>query len=99
MREQFPLQQEVTFELARDVGIRHPQVSGSFQVMSSNFLVNSFDPALPKFVLQAKYAKDLSDPRTVEKLELEQRYWEHKNVPWFLVTEKEISRTASQNIE
>ncbi|WP_320007645.1 TnsA endonuclease N-terminal domain-containing protein [Maridesulfovibrio sp.] len=99
IREQFPLQQEVTLELARDVGIRHPQVSESCQVMSSDFLVNSSDPALPKFVLQAKYAKDLSDPRTVEKLELEQRYWEYKNVPWRIITEKEISRTASQNIE
>lgn len=67
--------------------------------MSSDFLVNSSDSDLPKFVLQAKYTKDLSDPRTVEKLELERRYWEYKEVPWFLVTEKDISRTAFQNIE
>lgn len=99
IREQFPLQQELTFELAKDAGIRHPQVSGTNQVMSSDFLVNSSDPALPKFVLQVKYTKDLSDPRTVEKLELERRYWAYKEVPWFLVTEKEISSAVFQNIE
>lgn len=99
IREQFPLQQELTLELAKDAGIRHPQVSGTFQVMSSDFLVNSSDPALPKFVLQAKFAKDLSEPRTVEKLELERRYWTYKEVPWFLVTEKEISSTVFQNLE
>ena len=99
IREQFPLQQELTFELAKDAGIRHPQVSGIFQVMSSDFLVNSSDSTLSKFVLQAKYTKDLRDPRAVEKLELERRYWAHKEVPWFLVTEKEISNTVFQNIE
>lgn len=99
IREQFPLQQEVTLELAKDASIRHPQVSGTIQVMSSDFLVNSSDPNLPKFALQVKYTKDLSDPRTVEKLELERRYWVHKEVPWFLVTEKEISNTVFQNIE
>lgn len=93
------MQQELTLELAKDAGIRHPQVSGTNQVISSDFLVNSSDPVLPKFVLQVKYAKDLSDPRTVEKLELERRYWLYKEVPWFLVTEKEISSTVFQNIE
>ncbi|WP_320173979.1 TnsA endonuclease C-terminal domain-containing protein [Maridesulfovibrio sp.] len=85
--------------MAKKSGIRHPQVSGIFQVMSSDFLVNSSDSTLSKFVLQAKYTKDLSDPRAVEKLELERRYWAHKEVPWFLVTEKEISNTVFQNIE
>ncbi len=99
IREQFPLQQEVTLELAKEAGIRHPQVAGIFQVMSSDFLVNSSDSIRPRFVLQAKYAKDLNDPRTVEKLELERRYWVYKGVPWRIVTEKDISSTAFQNIE
>ncbi|WP_291329386.1 TnsA endonuclease N-terminal domain-containing protein [Desulfovibrio sp. UCD-KL4C] len=80
IREQFPLQQGVTLELAKEASIRHPQVSGTLQVMSSDFLVNSSDSTRPKFVLQVKYAKDLSDPRTVEKLELERRYWAYKEV-------------------
>jgi hypothetical protein len=99
IREQFPLQQEVTLALARDAGIRHPQVSGNMQVMSSDFLVNSSNHDLPKFVLQVKYSESLLDPRTIEKLELERRYWVHKEVPWFLITEKEISKTVFQNIE
>ncbi|XPV76678.1 MAG: TnsA endonuclease N-terminal domain-containing protein [Desulfovibrio sp.] len=99
IREQFPLQQQVTLELAQEAGIKHPRVAGTFQVMSSDFLVDSSSPDLPKFVLQAKYTKDLNNPRTVEKLELERRYWAHKSIPWRIVTEKEISATVFQNIE
>lgn len=99
IREQFPLQQEVTRELAIEAGLKHPAIAGNLQVMSSDFLVNSSDPELPKFVLQAKYTDALNDPRTVEKLELERRYWAYKGVPWFLITDKEISTNSFQNIE
>lgn len=58
--------------------------------MSTDFLVNSSSKIQPKFAIQAKYTKDLKDPRTVEKLEIERRYWLLKKIPWFLVIEKEI---------
>ena len=98
IREQFPLRLEDTQTLAKKAGIKHPQVQGINQIMSSDFLVNTGDPSRPKFALQAKYAKDLQDARTVEKLELERRYWESKSVPWKIVTEKEISPIVFQNI-
>lgn len=90
IREQFLLRLEETQALAVDAGIKHPQVQGIDQIMSSDFLVNTTDRKYSKFALQAKYAKDLNDPRTVEKLELERRYWQSKDVPWQIVTEKEI---------
>lgn len=98
IREQFPLRFEDTKALAIDAGIKHPQVQGIDQIMSSDFLVNTNDPNCPKFALQAKYAKDLGDPRTVEKLELERRYWRSKAVPWQIVTEQEIPLVVFQNI-
>ena len=99
IREQFPLQRQLTVDLAKEVSVKHPESSGILQVMSSDFLINSADPDLPKFVLQAKYTSALNDPRTIEKLELERRYWAYKEVPWFLVTERNISSIAFQNIE
>tara|TARA_R110002074_G_scaffold373069_2_gene548830 strand:+ start:87257 stop:88084 length:828 start_codon:yes stop_codon:yes gene_type:complete len=98
IREQFPLQLEVTLKLAKEAGIVHPANAGVMQYMSSDFLVNAHNSEQPKFVLQAKYTEALSDPRTVEKLELERRYWVKKEVDWLLITEQDIPITVFQNI-
>ena len=98
IREQFPLQLEVTLEIAKDAGIAHPADAGIVQYMSSDFLVNTLNPEKSKFSLQAKYTNALSDPRIIEKLELERRYWIQKEVPWFLITEQDITSTVFQNI-
>lgn len=98
IREQFPLRFEDTKALALESGIDHPSVRGVLQVMSSDFLVNTTDASQPKFALQAKYAEALSDTRTIEKLELERRYWLQKGVPWWLITEKDIPSVVTQNI-
>lgn len=98
IREQFPLRLEDTKALADETGIEHPNFQGTSQIMSSDFLVNTSDSLRPKFVLQAKYAEALQDPRTIEKLELERRYWLQKDVPWMLVTEQDIPKVVFQNI-
>ncbi|MFQ2394188.1 TnsA endonuclease N-terminal domain-containing protein [Aeromonas dhakensis] len=49
--------------------------------------------------LQAKYSTDLEKPEVIERLELERRYWEEKEISWAIVTEREISRTAFANIQ
>lgn len=99
IREQFPLEIDTTLDIARDSGIDHPSLSGVKQYMSSDFLVNSRDPEQPKFVLQAKFAEALNDARTIEKLELERRYWQLKEVPWYLITERDIPQTIIKNIK
>jgi len=98
IREQFPLERDITSRLAVDNGISHPAISGVKQYMSSDFLVNTNDLERPKFVLQAKYADALNDPRTIEKLEIERRYWLEKDIPWHIVTEKEIPGVVVKNI-
>lgn len=98
IREQFPLDIEVTNEIAKQAGIDHPSVSGVQQYMSSDFLINSKDSSQPKFAIQAKYSEALNNARTVEKLELERRYWKSKGVPWFLITEREIPSIVFKNI-
>jgi hypothetical protein len=99
IREQFPLRLEDTQAIALEAGIKHPQMQGIDQIMSSDFLVNTNLSDHPKFSLQALYAQDLQDPRTVEKLELERRYWKSKSVPWKIVTEKDIPQIVFQNIK
>jgi len=99
IREQFPLQINLTREIAEKHGIPHPAMSGVPQYMSSDFLVDTSRSDEPRFALQAKYSSELQKPRVIEKLELERRYWEHKGVPWRLITEKEIPSTVVANIK
>ncbi len=99
VREQFPLQIDVTRQLSIDAGIKHPNISGNEMYMSTDFLVDSTSKSEPKFALQAKYANTINDSRTVEKLELERQYWKTKSVPWYLITEREIPEIILKNIQ
>jgi len=98
IREQFPLRRDETIILCEDAGIKHPNVSGVRQVMSSDFLVNSNNHSCPQFAIQAKYVESLNDRRTIEKLEIERRYWARKSVPWKVITEQDIPSAVFNNI-
>ena len=99
IREQFPLNRDDTLCISKEEQLWHPSQGGVNLVMSSDFLVNSTSKDQPKFAIQAKYSEALKDPRTIEKLEIERRYWQLKKVPFFLVTEKEIDKVVVSNIE
>lgn len=99
IREQFALERDTTRRLAAEAGIKHSNMSGVDQYMSSDFLVDSTNEQEPRFVWQAKYASALGDARTVEKLEVERRYWVEKEYPFYLVTEREIPSVVFKNIQ
>ncbi len=99
IREQYPLQRDNTVTLAAEAGICHPEMGGVNQVMTSDFLVDSPSWTHRKFAIQVKYASDVNDARTVEKLELERRYWKTLNIPWFLITDRDVSKDAVANIK
>ena len=99
VREQFPLQREATLEIAQETGIKHPATSGVAHYMSTDFLVNTSAPDRPLFAIQAKRSEDLTNARTIEKLEIERRYWKQKDIPWFLLTERDIPTAVTRNIE
>jgi hypothetical protein len=99
IREQFPLDVSITKRICDEVGIRHPVHRGVLQFMSSDFLLKSSDPENHTFAIQVKESSTLENARTVEKLEVERRYWLEKEIPWFLVTEKEIPKEVFRNID
>ncbi|MGO2263490.1 TnsA endonuclease N-terminal domain-containing protein [Halomonas sp.] len=100
IREQFPLRIEDTLSLAEEASIRHPEAGGFHQVMSSDLVVDLSMPTGPqRLAIQVKVSSDLMDPRTVEKLELERRYWKIKGIPWYLITEKQMPRTIMENLD
>lgn len=99
IREQFPLNIDDTREICLEHGLRHPSIQGSEQVMSSNFLIDTSDKNKRQFVIQVKPLKELLKERTIEKLEIERRYWKLKEIPWSIVTEQNIPITARKNLE
>ncbi|WP_022661135.1 heteromeric transposase endonuclease subunit TnsA [Paucidesulfovibrio longus] len=99
IREQFPLPLKATLAAAEGAGIRHPAVSGVPQYMTTDFRVSTSDSDQPEFALQAKYQSEFAFPRVVEKLELERRYWASQNIPWFIITEKDLPAGIINNIK
>lgn len=101
IREQFPLDREVTRMLAGEMGVVHPreQQTQADLVMTTDFLVDAwFDGQLRSVAYSVKSAADLEKSRTLDKLELERRYWARKEVPWFLVTDKDLPRSRIKNL-
>jgi hypothetical protein len=97
IREQFPLPRETTIRIAQKAGIRHPAVHGVDIVMTTDFVVDfRVGSRIFSLGVAVKYAKDLESGRTVEKLELERRYWLTQKSRWIVVTELDLvaARTA-----
>lgn len=99
IREQFPLNPEITIDISKRLGIKHPAYQGVIQVMTTDLLVdfNSDGQHLSK-AISVKYAQDLEDERTIEKLELERRFWEGEGIEWFIFTEHEVPVHFVKNI-
>ena len=97
IKEQYALDPIITDELAVSARIKHPALKGENKIMSSDFLV-SFNNPRNQISIQAKQSCDLNDKRVVEKLEIERRYWDRKNIPWKIITEKQIPKTLTENV-
>lgn len=86
IREQFPLDREITRAIAREMGVRHPRdpATGTDIVMTTDLLV-SFDNGSASRSTRAfsiKPAGELLDHRVVIKQEIERRYWERLGIVW-----------------
>ncbi len=103
IREQFPLfPLEETLTLAESLGIKHPHdpKSQNPTVMTSDFVITvKKGNGVAEQVLSVKPSDQLSRPRVLEKLELERQYWTKREMPWHLVTEQDISKSLTDNLE
>lgn len=100
IREQFPVPLEESQAIAREMGIAHLSYQGVDEILTTDFLVDlNFQGKIVRRAISAKYVKDLSEPRVLEKLELERRYWVSKGIQFNLVTELEIPQTLQKNVK
>jgi len=99
VREQFPLLNvELAIDAAQNAGIRYPRdsVSGFPYILTCDFMITT------KLGLKARTIKnssDLKSKRTLEKLEIERRYWDSLGIDWRIVTEHEIDFKKAKHIE
>jgi hypothetical protein len=99
IREQFPIDRDQTRAIAAAMRVRHPSVRGVDIVITTDFLLNVQRGARTELVaLSVKPSTELGNRRTLEKLELERRYWWTQGVPWRLVTERQVSRIRSRTL-
>ena len=99
IREQFPLADlELALRLASEAGIRYPRdsVSAFPYVLTCDFMVRTKDGFKARTV---KSSSALDNTRTLEKLEIERRYWVEKGIDWKIVTEQELPIVKIRNIE
>jgi hypothetical protein len=101
IREQFPLDRDVTRKIATEMGVRHPVDSQSQTdiVMTTDFLVDIQTSNGTRLGARSvKPCVELDDDRTLEKQEIERRYWEAKDVDWGLITENDLPAQRVKNL-
>lgn len=102
IREQFPLlPQHETLTIASQLGIKHPlDPTTHFPVVvTTDFLLTVRHGASDR--LQAwsvKYLKDLGNDRTLDKEEIQRRWWQSKEIPWRLFTERDVTPAQARNV-
>lgn len=103
IREQYPLLPiEETVFIAGELGVKHPTDPFTSEqiVMTTDFLITVTKNGENKLLARTvKSSDDLNSERTIEKLEIERRFWEKQGVDWGIVTEHEINRIFADNIK
>jgi hypothetical protein len=107
LREQFALMPWLEpAEIADSLGIRYPTypLSKTPIVMTSDNVLTICTQHGPKYVVISIKSSSEINPnnkksqRTLEKLLIEKTYWEHRNIHWELITEKDMSDIRYYNL-
>jgi hypothetical protein len=103
VREQFPLLPLSETKLIADkLGIKHPSDPSSKCniVMTTDFLLDvSLNGATLEVARTVKPKNDLSNIRTIEKFEIERRYWSTRGVDWGIIIADDIPMGLAQNCQ
>lgn len=101
IREQYPLMYiEDTLRIAEEVNIKHPNYQGESVYMTTDFFLTIQEGSKTYNVARTiKPSKDLENKRVIEKFEIERRYYEKNGIDFGILTEKELSRTLTHNME
>jgi len=102
IREQYPLNREMTQTIAQKLGLRHPYYPGTqvATVMTVDFLVTRMVAGVKSFMaLNAKRDEEASDEHSMLKLEIQREYFELSEVPHHAIFHSGIPRQKTDNID
>lgn len=102
VREQYPLALMRTLRIAGQLGVQHPidRHTGIVLTQTTDLLATRGSCDAETFNAWAvKDRSALSDQRTMDKLEIERRYWRELGVPWQLVVNDGLNSSRALNLE
>jgi len=102
IREQFPLDRDITRALAQEMGIEHPKYDDSEVdiVMTTDFLATKGNGTNKTFVaINAKPASKLDDFRTMEKLAIQHAYHTSLGVEHYILTRESFDPMIAKNLD
>ncbi len=103
IREQYPLLDlHLAMSIADEMNIKYPEDPEHHipYVLTTDFMITiEREGQTYQVARTVKSTKELEKKRTIEKLELERRYYLAKNIDWGIITEKGISRVLANNVE
>lgn len=97
--EQVPLNLQETQDICEILNIKHPKEPYSSEpfVMTTDFLAYVKIGNVCRFqAFAVKPSSELDNMRTLEKLKVEQTYWENRNIEWYIVTESIFEKDRRQ---
>jgi hypothetical protein len=101
IREQFPLDRDITQDIARQLSVRHPFYPGTHvpTVMTVDFLITRIRDGQATIVaFNAKRTEEAEDERSLEKLEIQRETLSLLEIPHHLVFHSDIPLVNIKNI-
>lgn len=103
IREQFPLLDlDLACRVAEEAGIKYPRDNKTKfpYVLTTDFRVTVSNEGKEfEIGITVKPSSKLQILRVLELYEIERRYYDYTNTPWFLVTEEHIPKIFANNIK
>ncbi|MGP9669775.1 TnsA endonuclease N-terminal domain-containing protein [Pseudoalteromonas sp. AOP31-A2-14] len=97
IKEQYPVPIVDSLNICQRLGIKHPQIAGKLKVVTTDLVIEMKNKL--GIAIAVKYANDLDEQRTVDKLQIEKCFWEQQGYEWKLFTEQEITPAIKENLE
>ena len=97
IREQFPLDIEITQKIADKHRIMHPKSKDGLVHMTTDLLVTYVDGSQEALSIKSS-REELNNPRVAEKLFIEKKYWLLKGVPYSICYTEDVNIEEVRNI-
>lgn len=101
IQEQYPLDRELTQDIAREIRVRHPHYPGTQTpaVMTVDFFVTKASIDGPtELAINAKTEAEAATASSLEKLEIQRRYFQLLGVPHHLIYDCQIPKQKTSNL-